>query len=526
MPSLTDHIDRLTRSTKTVKASASSIISHSHSGPFTASVLTSPLGDLIRDVDPAELGLFSLIPPPQTVAPRDSTQPGPPPEITRVEVVSATPLRKHPSAHRRDVLIQSKEPEPEVFAEAALKYIDRYAGIRPMPRVRSQVVAMLEHLHQLREEIHSLNDSLQNMEASATTSDSQSPRSLVAKEERKLQDLQARIGQLKKRNHRSVPVPPVEDNPPASPGPPNSVASDPQEDTFWTTPGARRTLQFKNELLIDEDVDLGNVTSSFSTPVVPFKSTARLVAPTDGASFQEEEEPTECPTPGDSSTLEDTFDHSTKSPDSHVKNAELDDQTISKLGQSSLRSLPATTSEPSTPVVNTDQMAPSSTGSLVPQTHSAKRIRVTNEVERITSKIWATVGDLVMLGSTFSTSGSIGSRSPRAKEIIAHLHTVAAQDPLPTSPTASSLSGTSLASAPSPTSQQVLTAHLLIALLEAAPHYALPLAKVKEILSAKGDAGTVAIGSGGPIRVLYGCVAKRLVKIDRGRGEQIVRFDV
>jgi hypothetical protein len=125
MPSLTDHIDRLTRSTKTVKASASSITSHSHSGPFTRSVLTTPLGDLIRDVDPAELGLFSLVPPPQTVAPRDSTQPGPPPEITRVEVVSATPLRKHPLAQRRDVLIQSKEPEPEVFAEAALKYIDR-----------------------------------------------------------------------------------------------------------------------------------------------------------------------------------------------------------------------------------------------------------------------------------------------------------------------------------------------------------------------------------------------------------------
>jgi hypothetical protein len=63
----------------------------------------------------------------------------------------------------------------------------------------------------------------------------------------------------------------------------------------------------------------------------------------------------------------------------------------------------------------------------------------------------------------------------------------------------------------------------LLALLEAAPNYALPLAKVKEILSAKGDAG---IRSGGSIRVLYGCVAKRLMKIERGRGEQTVRFDV
>jgi hypothetical protein len=78
----------------------------------------------------------------------------------------------------------------------------------------------------------------------------------------------------------------------------------------------------------------------------------------------------------------------------------------------------------------------------------------------------------------------------------------------------------------SPTSQQVLTAHLLIALLEATPQYSLPLAKVKEILSARGEKGSAVIGSGASTRVLYGCVAKRLVRIDRGGGEQIVRFDV
>jgi len=32
-----------------------------------------------------------------------------------------------------------------------------------MPRVRSQAVAMLEHLRQLREEIRSLTDSLKNV---------------------------------------------------------------------------------------------------------------------------------------------------------------------------------------------------------------------------------------------------------------------------------------------------------------------------------------------------------------------------
>jgi hypothetical protein len=119
MPSITDHVDRLTKTMRAVKASASHITQHDHTGPFTRSVLNAPLGDLIRDIDPSEDGLFTL------VHPRVSTQSAPPQEITRVEVVSATPLRKHPSAQRRDVLVQSKEPEPEVFAEAALKFIDR-----------------------------------------------------------------------------------------------------------------------------------------------------------------------------------------------------------------------------------------------------------------------------------------------------------------------------------------------------------------------------------------------------------------
>jgi hypothetical protein len=119
------------------------------------------------------------------------------------------------------------------------------------------------------------------------------------------------------------------------------------------------------------------------------------------------------------------------------------------------------------------------------------------------------------------------TRSPLADWFSpsAHLHTLAAQDPLPTSPTASSLSSITAATQ-SPTSQQVLTAQLLVALLEATPQYALPLAKVKEILSARGEKGSAVIGSNASTRVLYGCVAKRLVRIDRGGGEQIVRFDV
>ena len=109
--------------------------------------------------------------------------------------------------------------------------------------------------------------------------------------------------------------------------------------------------------------------------------------------------------------------------------------------------------------------------------------------------------------------------------LSAHLHMLASQDPVTASPAASSLSSATAPSTQSPTSQQVLTARLLLALLEVPPQFALPLAKVKELLSAKESVGTMA---GASNRVLYGCVAKRLMRIDRdrGKGEQTVRFDI
>ncbi|KAH9176764.1 hypothetical protein EDB89DRAFT_1939792 [Lactarius sanguifluus] len=470
MPSITDHINLIALLV-----------------PFSRSVLSTPLGDLIRDIDPSELGLFTLLPPSQPAAPHQNAQV---PGIARVEVVSATPLRK-------DVFTEPKKPPPETSfypsrTEISIPPAATSADIRPMPHVRSRVVAMLEQLYQLHEEIRSLNDTLKDMEALAPTSDSLSSKSHVAKEEKKLRDY------------------PVKDNPPR---PPNSALSDPQEDTFWTTPGDRSAVDFKGERLIDEDVDLSNVTSSFSTPAVPFKPSVTRVVPSDAAVIEEEQSPTEGPE--DSSALENTFDHTTAAHDSSAENVErADDQPLLQ-----------TTSEPSIPVVDLGQSGISSTDDRTPRAHSAKKIRVTGDVERIVSKIWATVGDLIMPGNPFSASvsGTSGARPPRAKETIAHLHTLASQDPLPASPTASSLSSAVAPSTQSPTSQQVLTAHLLIALLEATPHFALPLAKVKELLSARESVGTMPRASN---RVLYGCVAKRLIRIDRGKGEQTVRFDV
>jgi len=163
------------------------------------------------------------------------------------------------------------------------------------------------------------------------------------------------------------------------------AALDPKEDSFWTTPGAGKTLQFKNELLIDEDVDLGNVTSSFSTPVVPLKSSVLRSVPTDPP-FQEEGT-TDDMVPEDPSTLEGTFDLTTGARDSSVEVDErANDRTIGvkyRPAQSSPPSDPPPKSEPGTPVASTGPLTSSSIAGNLGHTHSAKKIRLTSDVERI-----------------------------------------------------------------------------------------------------------------------------------------------
>jgi hypothetical protein len=45
------------------------------------------------------------------------------------------------------------------------------------------------------------------------------------------------------------------------------------------------------------------------------------------------------------------------------------------------------------------------------------------------------------------------------------------------------------------------------------------LNKLKEALAEGG-------GSAGGTRTMYACVAKKLIKIERGGGEQVVKFDI
>jgi hypothetical protein len=71
-----------------------------------------------------------------------------------------------------------------------------------------------------------------------------------------------------------------------------------------------------------------------------------------------------------------------------------------------------------------------------------------------------------------------------------------------------------------PTVQQIQTAQLLLGLLMAQPSCTLPMNRLKDIMT--GNAGATGVPH---TRALYACVAKRLVKIERGKGEQSVKFD-
>lgn len=132
MPSLLDNIDRFTYTAQQIQSSSKEILTNSKSGRFSCAVLHLPLGDRARDADASELGLFTLVAPPAaTTQPVTSDDENIPPpalgEITRAEVPAATPLRK-PAGGGRMVggsKGKIKDKEPEVYAEAALKYLNR-----------------------------------------------------------------------------------------------------------------------------------------------------------------------------------------------------------------------------------------------------------------------------------------------------------------------------------------------------------------------------------------------------------------
>jgi hypothetical protein len=113
---LSDQIDSLNRRTRSIKAVASQIAptapSTRSSNPFTHAVLYAEIGDLIRDVEATELGLFTLI---KSTGANDPNER----QLRRVDFVGATPLKRIPARREERVA----EVPPEVYTEAALKFL-------------------------------------------------------------------------------------------------------------------------------------------------------------------------------------------------------------------------------------------------------------------------------------------------------------------------------------------------------------------------------------------------------------------
>ncbi|KZT27974.1 hypothetical protein NEOLEDRAFT_1167693 [Neolentinus lepideus HHB14362 ss-1] len=508
MASLTNSIDRLSEIAKSIRTTASSISAAPAAGPFTRAVLHTHLGDLIRDADPSEVGLFTLV---QPARPDSDNVGAKVKEVTRVEFTGATPLRK--PTGRYGAKTKEREPEPEVYAQAALKYLDRYQHIRPMPRARAQVLSLLEELSSLRESISELESAFTLQSASGPNEPPMSPKSMTAAEERRIQEIQRQMVELKQQKEsllqaqaaprkRAFPA----RNPPTKPPQTSAPKADAQEDMFWNTPASRgRTLHF-TESLMDESVDLANVTTTFSGPLEApaSKGKSRDLAEEDESEEDDEEGEEDAEESGVAETEE--------------TSGELEDdvnQTVVLPKQPE--------DEPKSPIRPPDTSASDRTVELAPQTPSQSaptgtaesarkpKVRITTEVERVVVKIWATVGELIMPGHPYTAP----NKPPRAKETLAHLQSLSSLPPEPTSP----ISLSTLSALPTqPTTHQILTARLLLALLSA-PSLKAPLNQLKEAVSGTPDP---ALG----MRALYGLVAKRLIRIDRSTREQTVVFDV
>jgi hypothetical protein len=111
---LSDQIDRLTQRTRSIKTTAAQVAAGDASSRlFTHAVLYAQLGDLMRDVDSTELGLFTL----ERPTPSSKLEPQQA-HVKRINFVGATPLRRN--IHRRE------DPgDPELYAKAALKCLHK-----------------------------------------------------------------------------------------------------------------------------------------------------------------------------------------------------------------------------------------------------------------------------------------------------------------------------------------------------------------------------------------------------------------
>ncbi|PPQ64991.1 hypothetical protein CVT26_015700 [Gymnopilus dilepis] len=497
MASLSDQIDRLSRVTKDIKSTASATAASDLPSLFTHALLDSHISDLIRDIDTSELGLFRL----QTPANDE-------PSLARTEFTPATPLRKQ--AARREQ--QKGDLEPEIYAQAARKYVEQYDFIRPMPRARDQILSILKRLEDVRARIKSLSTSLEQVPAP----DKAPPTKVrVEEEERRIKDLQSRLEELSKEKEcldkrpssstsQKNEIQFTEAQNDASPKLPSSH----HEDKFWTSPGGpARALRFSDNLL-DEEVSIGDIsTGSFGTPQPPSLKPTNLFGI--GKSFlPDDDEPTIV-------HHKPLFGAEPSGNEKVEKEDGKEDLLEEKPAPSPvLDRPPSSPSPPAVPLPPSPKASNSGEITDTPKPGRPRKIRVNIEVERIISKILSTVSDVVAMPP-----------SPSVQEAIEHLERLSAQTPQAESPltSASSISGEGNQG---PTFQQIQTAFLLTTLLSSSPHYSMPLNQVKENLTSKAKTSGVSVAGQGVTRVLFQCVAKRLLKIDRGGREQVVKFDI
>ncbi|KAI0081999.1 hypothetical protein K474DRAFT_1634730 [Panus rudis PR-1116 ss-1] len=538
---LAEHADRLSELASAIRANAVNTahaaeqdeLGQSTAGPFTRAILKTPLGDLIREIDETELGLLTLEQPSQPLPShaQDETIPPTKAAIERVQFPGATPLRK-PST-RRDEFNRPREHEPEVYAQAALKYLDRYHSIRPMPRASEQAENIIEQLAAVRKNIHELSETLKQVNVAGPSSPPLSSKSAAKQEEHRIREIQAEIQDLKQRKEALLKkrtgirtanklAPPR-----SKPKPPPPTSPDAQENSFWNTPAANaRTLHFADDLLTDEHMDLGDV-SALASPIPDSRSGPPRGLSRPGLRAQETGRSHEV-------TLDCTLD--------------VNDTSIPTSAPSILAQLEAAREASPEPVTSVDE-SDDFTVRIQPQPSSARepveapvestalaappsedlvrkaKLKVTTELELIVSRIWSSMGEIIMPGHPFDVNGTGGPKPPHAKETISHLQSLSSQTINPTSP---STSISSLATAPppsgQPSTQQILIAHVLLALLTSPPSYSKPLNKLKEVVAEKSP-GQTAMGTA-VTRPIYACVAKKLLKIDRSGREQIVKFDL
>ena len=132
MAGILQHAEQIMELSHTINRSVQGTTTRA--GPFTRAMLETPLGDLIRDVDPSEIGLFTLVPSTSSIthpsivsedlnASAHASQRA---EIARIALPIATPLRKPPPGTRRgEDGKRITEHDPEVYINAALRLLDR-----------------------------------------------------------------------------------------------------------------------------------------------------------------------------------------------------------------------------------------------------------------------------------------------------------------------------------------------------------------------------------------------------------------